>query len=171
MIGRVIAHYRITAAIGAGGMGQVYRATNAKLNRDVALKVLPIEMGSSSERLDRFQREAKALAALDHPGIVTVYSVEEFDGAYWNAGRYEEGLSVSRRLIALLPDYYFEYIWGALNAVGLAKIEEAREMIRQAEQVQPALLLSQLRKSLGAMSPDVDRRMSATLREAGVAEN
>ena len=81
MIGRTIAHYRITAAIGAGGMGQVYRATDARLNRDVALKVLPIEMGASSERLDRFQREAKALAALDHPGIVTVYSVEEFDAS------------------------------------------------------------------------------------------
>lgn len=59
-------------------MGEVYRATDAKLNREVALKVLPVEMGASPERLDRFQREAKALAALDHPGIVTVYSVEEF---------------------------------------------------------------------------------------------
>ena len=72
MIGRGLAHYRITASIGAGGMGEVYRATDTKLGRDVALKVLPAGMASSPERLDRFQREAKALAALDHPGLVGV---------------------------------------------------------------------------------------------------
>ena len=71
MIGRTLAHYRITAAIGAGGMGEVYRATDTKLGRDVALKVLPAEMAASPDRLERFRREAKALAALDHPGIVT----------------------------------------------------------------------------------------------------
>ena len=76
MIGRTLSHYRITAAIGAGGMGEIYRATDTKLGREVALKVLPAEMAASPERLERFQREAKALAALDHPGIVTVYSVE-----------------------------------------------------------------------------------------------
>ncbi|MCI0615229.1 protein kinase, partial [bacterium] len=64
MIGRTFAHYKIISVIGAGGMGKVYRATDTKLNRDVALKVLPPEMASSPERLDRFQREAKALAAL-----------------------------------------------------------------------------------------------------------
>jgi serine/threonine protein kinase/tetratricopeptide (TPR) repeat protein len=83
LIGRTLAHYRITAAIGAGGMGEVYRATDTRLGRDVALKVLPAEMASSRERLGRFQREAKALAALDHPGIVTVYSVEEADGVHF----------------------------------------------------------------------------------------
>ncbi len=71
LIGRTLAHYKVVAAVGAGGMGKVYRATDTKLNSDVALKVLPAEMASSPERLDRFQREAKALAALDHPGIVT----------------------------------------------------------------------------------------------------
>jgi serine/threonine protein kinase len=67
MIGTTLAHYRVTAAIGAGGMGEVYRATDTKLGRDVALKVLPAEMAASPERLERFRREAKALAALDHP--------------------------------------------------------------------------------------------------------
>ena len=66
MIGRTLAHYHITAAIGAGGMGEVYRATDTKLGRDVALKVLPAEMALSPDRLERFRREAKALAAIDH---------------------------------------------------------------------------------------------------------
>jgi serine/threonine protein kinase len=83
LIGRTLAHYRITAAIGAGGMGEVYRATDTKLGREVALKVLPLEMASSPERFERFQREARALAALDHPGIVGVHSVEEADGVHF----------------------------------------------------------------------------------------
>lgn len=89
-------------------------------------------------------------------------------GAYWNAGRCEEGLAVSRRLIALSPSYYFGYLWGALNAVGLGQIEEAKDLIRQARQVQPALSLALIRRSLGAMATDVDRRMVEALRQAGV---
>ena len=96
LIGRTLAHYRITAAIGAGGMGEVYRATDTKLGRDVALKVLPAEMASSPERLERFQREAKALAALDHPGIVTVYSVEEAEGVHFLTMQLVEGQPLDR---------------------------------------------------------------------------
>ncbi len=77
MIGQTLAHYRIVQKLGQGGMGEVYRATDTRLGRDVALKVLPAEMAAHPDRLERFRREAKALAALDHPGIVTVYSVEE----------------------------------------------------------------------------------------------
>jgi TolB-like protein/Tfp pilus assembly protein PilF len=91
LIGQTLSHYRITAAIGAGGMGTVYRATDTKLGRDVALKVLPAEMASSRERLERFQREAKALAALDHPGVVSVYSVEEADGVHFLTMQLVEG--------------------------------------------------------------------------------
>ena len=91
MIGRILAHYRITAPIGAGGMGEVYRATDTKLGRDVALKVLPAEMASSPERLERFRREAKALAALDHPGIVTIFSVEEADAVHFLTMQLVEG--------------------------------------------------------------------------------
>jgi TolB-like protein/Flp pilus assembly protein TadD len=100
VIGRTLAHYRITAAIGAGGMGEVYRATDTKLGRDVALKVLPAEMASDPERLERFQREAKALAALDHPGIVGVYSVEEADGIHFLTMQLVEGQGLDRLIPA-----------------------------------------------------------------------
>jgi len=69
--------YEILSPLGAGGMGEVYRATDPRLGRDVALKVLPAEMAQDVERLGRFRREAKVLAQLDHPNIVTIYSVEE----------------------------------------------------------------------------------------------
>jgi TolB-like protein/Tfp pilus assembly protein PilF len=96
VIGRTLAHYRVTAAIGVGGMGEVYRATDTKLGREVALKVLPAEMASHPERRERFQREAKALAALDHPGIVTVYSVEEADGVHFLTMQLVEGQPLDR---------------------------------------------------------------------------
>ena len=76
-VGTRLGHYEIVSALGAGGMGQVYRAIDSKLGRAVALKVISPEMATERERLDRFRREAKALAAIDHPNIVTVFSVEE----------------------------------------------------------------------------------------------
>ena len=88
---RPSAHYRITAALGAGGMGEVWRATDTKLGREVALKVLPAEMAENPERLDRFRREATMLAALDHPGVVGVYSVEESDGLHFLTMQLVEG--------------------------------------------------------------------------------
>jgi TolB-like protein len=81
-------------------MGEVYRATDTKLGRDVALKVLPAEMASHPERLERFRREAKALAALDHPGVVGVYSVEESGGIHFLTMQLVEG----RPLDKLIPE-------------------------------------------------------------------
>jgi len=98
MIGRTLAHYRITAAIGAGGMGEVYRATDTKLGREVALKVLPTKMAQDPEMLERFRREAKALAALDHAGIVTVYSVEEAEGVQFLTMQLIEGESLKKSI-------------------------------------------------------------------------
>ena len=80
MIGKTLAHYKILEKIGSGGMGDVYLAEDTKLDRKVALKVLPPELAESEERRARFTREAKAIAALNHPNIVTVYSVEEAEG-------------------------------------------------------------------------------------------
>ena len=94
--GTKLGPYEIQSPLGAGGMGEVYRATDAKLGRDVALKVLPAEMAHDPERLARFRREAKALAQLDHPNIVTIYSVEEFDGVHFLTMQLVEGLPLDR---------------------------------------------------------------------------
>src|SRR5262249_42338123 len=72
-----IAHYRIVSKLGEGGMGAVYRATDTKLNRDIAIKVLPDSFANDSERLARFTREAQVLASLNHPNIAAIYGVED----------------------------------------------------------------------------------------------
>src|SRR5690348_7363025 len=74
---QTIAHYRITAKLGEGGMGEVWRATDTKLNRDVAIKVLPDAFAADPDRLTRFTREAQVLASLNHPNIAAIYGVEE----------------------------------------------------------------------------------------------
>ena len=71
--------YEVTAQIGEGGMGQVYRARDTKLDRDVAIKVLPESLAGDPDRIARFQREAKTLAALNHPNIAAIYGLEEAD--------------------------------------------------------------------------------------------
>src|SRR5689334_19910120 len=96
MIGRTLAHYRITASIGSGGMGEVFRATDTRLGRAVALKVLPPDMARDPERLARFQREARAVAALNHPHIVTIFSVEQADGVHFLTMELVEGQSLDR---------------------------------------------------------------------------
>jgi non-specific serine/threonine protein kinase len=83
MIGSTLSHYRVLEKLGEGGMGEVYRAEDTRLKRQVALKVLPGEMARDPERLRRFQREAEAIASLNHPGIVTIFSVEEADGVHF----------------------------------------------------------------------------------------
>src|SRR5215472_3210403 len=72
-----ISHYRITAKLGEGGMGEVWRATDTKLKREVAIKVLPDAFACEPDRLARFTREAEVLAALNHPNIAAIYGVEE----------------------------------------------------------------------------------------------
>ena len=77
MVGTTISHYKVLEKIGQGGMGEVYRATDTKLNRDVALKILPEQFASDSQRMGRFQREAEVLASLDHPNIGQIYGIED----------------------------------------------------------------------------------------------
>jgi TolB-like protein/tRNA A-37 threonylcarbamoyl transferase component Bud32 len=94
--GTKLGAYEILAPLGAGGMGEVYRAHDTKLGRDVALKMLPAEMARDPERLARFRREAKALAQLDHPNIITIYAVEECDGIHFLTMQLIEGLPLDR---------------------------------------------------------------------------
>jgi len=75
MTGQSIAHYHVTAKLGQGGMGAVYRATDTKLDREVAIKVLPTEYAADAGRLKRFEREARRLAALTHPNIMVIHEV------------------------------------------------------------------------------------------------
>ena len=81
--------FEISAQIGVGGMGEVYRATDMNLNRQVAIKVLPESVAADGERLARFQREAQVLASVSHPNIASIYGLEraEVDGARDGAGR------------------------------------------------------------------------------------
>ena len=100
MIGSTLAHYRITAALGAGGMGEVWRAEDTKLGREVALKVLSEEFADDADRLERFEREARAVAALNHPHIVTIHSVEEENGIRFLTMELVEGSTLDK----LIPE-------------------------------------------------------------------
>jgi len=81
--GHQLDHYEILELIGKGGMGEVYRARDGKLGRDVAIKVLPDEIGQDRERLARFKREAKVLASLNHPGIAAIYGLEKSEDTHY----------------------------------------------------------------------------------------
>ncbi len=93
MVGKTLGHYEILEPLGKGGMGEVYRARDTRLDRDVAIKVLPEDFATDQERLGRFEREAKTVAALDHPNIVTVHSVEEVEGVHFITMQLVEGFS------------------------------------------------------------------------------
>jgi serine/threonine protein kinase len=93
--------YEIVAPLGAGGMGEVYRAKDLRLGREVALKVLPADVASHDDRLARFEREARTVAGLTHPNIVVLYSVEDADGIRFLTMELVEGQSLDRCLAAL----------------------------------------------------------------------
>src|SRR3989304_3992206 len=87
----VISHYRIVRQIGKGGMGEVFLAQDTKLDRQVALKILPAEFAADKDRMSRFVREAKSASALNHPNIITIYEIGEFDDTHYIATEFIEG--------------------------------------------------------------------------------
>src|SRR5215471_15695116 len=98
MIGTSLNQYRITAPIGAGGMGEVFRAQDMRLNRDVAIKVLPKDFVSDAERLRRFEQEAKTLAALNHPNVLTIHDAGVHEGAPYLVSELLEGRTLREEM-------------------------------------------------------------------------
>jgi serine/threonine-protein kinase len=100
MIGKTLGHYQITSQLGKGGMGEVYRAKDQKLGRDVAIKVLPEEFARDADRVARFQREAKLLASLNHPNIAAIHGLEESGGTNFLVLELVEGDTLADRIKA-----------------------------------------------------------------------
>ncbi len=98
MIGKTLGHYEILESLGKGGMGEVYRARDTKLDRDVAIKVLPEDFATDQDRLARFEREAKLLAQLNHPNIAAIYGLEDEGEISFLAMELAEGQTLAKRL-------------------------------------------------------------------------
>ena len=114
MIGQTISHYKITSKLGEGGMGEVYRAEDTTLKREVAIKVLPEQFTQDAERLARFRREAQVLASLNHPNVAAIHGLEEADGVRFLVLELVEGETLGERL-----------------SKGPLGVEEALEICRQ----------------------------------------
>jgi eukaryotic-like serine/threonine-protein kinase len=100
LVGQTLGYYHILSAIGAGAMGEVYLARDTRLDRQVALKILPPQFTRSSERVARFRREAKAASALNHPNIITIYDIGEIGDIWFIAAELIEGVTLRQRLAA-----------------------------------------------------------------------
>ncbi len=98
LLGKTIGHYQIISLVGKGGMGEVYRARDTKLDRAVALKILPEAMSADGERMRRFSREAKAASALNHPNVAHIYEIGEAEGVNFIAMEYVEGQTLAARI-------------------------------------------------------------------------
>src|ERR1700722_119422 len=124
--GTKLGPYEILAPIGAGGMGEVYRAKDTRLGRDVALKILPDSFARDADRLRRFEQEARAVAALNHPNILAIHDIGQFNGSPFLVSELLEGSSLRTTLdVGALPQRKtIEY--GVQISQGLAAAHEKR---------------------------------------------
>ena len=98
MVGKTFAHYRILQVLGSGGMGEVYLALDEKLDRNVAIKILPSDVAADPDRMRRFVQEARAASALNHPNVAQIYEIGEAEGIHFIAMQYVEGITLNSRL-------------------------------------------------------------------------
>src|SRR4029077_1737895 len=98
MIGTKLAHYEVTAHLGSGGMGDVYQAADTKLGRSVAIKFLPEAFSHDTERVARFQREARVLAALNHTNIAAIHGLDEINGRHFLVMELVQGETLAERI-------------------------------------------------------------------------
>src|SRR5690349_23143210 len=93
-----LAHYSIISKLGVGGMGEVYLAEDTRLHRKVALKILPVDLAANKDRLRRFEQEAMAAAALNHPNIATIYEIGEHEGTHFIAMEFIDGVTLRQKI-------------------------------------------------------------------------
>jgi serine/threonine protein kinase len=125
VIGTNLKHYRVEEMLGKGGMGEVYRAFDTKLQRPVALKILPEEFTANADRRRRFLQEARAAGALTHPAIAQIYDVDEVDGVTFMAMELVEGRTVSDLVAARELDVLGAVEIALQVAQGLGKAHES----------------------------------------------
>ena len=176
--GHKLAHYEIREPIGKGGMGEVYRARDGKLGRDVAIKVLPEEFARDTERLRRFQREAKVLASLNHPNIAAIYGLEQSESTHYLVLEFVPGETLAERIARgpIPEDEALEIAAGITEA-----LEEAHERGIVHRDLKPANIMLTpdgkvkvldfgLAKAFLEEAPEADSSMSPTRLRQGFGE-
>jgi Tol biopolymer transport system component len=164
MVGRVISHYRIHSKLGAGGMGVVYKAEDTKLERTVALKFLAPHLVSDEALRKRFEQEAKAVAALDHPNICTVFEIDEAEGSLFLAMALVEGPTVKER-IAQRPLKLEEALDIAIQTAEGLRAAHQKGIVHR--DIKPANVMVNAQQQVKIMDFGLARLIDATVTQAG----